>query len=180
METEIARKSVILMEMESDDVHLVTDRFVLRTLQVEDAETLGVAVEWIQAKRAQQERLGYSPWAVISRTDGRLVGFCGLFAREVQGITLGYAILPNDQGRGCATESAGAVLDWAEGRGIPVYASIRPPNPASVRVLERIGMQLADRGRDASGERWIFRRRGVQGRAGEPVRIYDLQNRRDP
>jgi hypothetical protein len=33
-----------------------------------------------------------------------------------------------------------------------------PPNPASVRVLEKIGMRLADSYRDEDGQRDIYRR----------------------
>jgi RimJ/RimL family protein N-acetyltransferase len=71
---------------------------------------------------------------------------------------MGYGIVPEYRGRGLATEAAAAVLDWAERHGVDVYASIRPPNPASVRVLEKIGMRLVDSYRDEDGQRDIYRR----------------------
>jgi RimJ/RimL family protein N-acetyltransferase len=61
-------------------------------------------------------------------------------------------------GSGLATEAAAAVLDWAERHGVDVYASVRPPNPASVRVLEKIGMRLVDSYSDEDGQRDIYRR----------------------
>ncbi|GAA5025104.1 GNAT family N-acetyltransferase [Actinopolymorpha pittospori] len=80
------------------------------------------------------------------------------FWREAKGITLGYAIVASARGRGYATEAAGAVLGWAESRQIPVYASVRPPNPASERVLRKIGMELDDHYWDEDGERLVYRR----------------------
>ena len=59
---------------------------------------------------------------------------------------------------GYATEAAAVVLDWAHAHGVHVYASIRPPNPASARVLEKIGMRPVDSCRDEDGQRDIYRR----------------------
>jgi [ribosomal protein S5]-alanine N-acetyltransferase len=95
---------------------------------------------------------------VVLRDGDAVVGFCGFFVRPVKGTTMGYGILPRYRGRGLATEAAGAVLDWAGRHDIEVYASIRPPNPASVRVLTKIGMRLADSYVDEDGERDIYRR----------------------
>jgi RimJ/RimL family protein N-acetyltransferase len=71
---------------------------------------------------------------------------------------MGYGIVPEYRGRGLATEAAGAVLDWAERNDVDVYSSVRPPNPASVRVLEKIGMRLADSYCDEDGQRDVYRR----------------------
>jgi len=87
-----------------------------------------------------------------------VVGFCGFFARPLKGTTMGYAIVPKYRGRGLATEAAAATLEWAERHHVDVYASVRPPNPASVRVLEKIGMRLVDSYRDEYGQRDIYRR----------------------
>lgn len=139
-----------------------TDRLELRVLQLEDAlplaPLLADPIPWINAKIAQQRERGYSPWAVTYRASTGVVGFCGLFVRPGRGITLGYAIIPNERGNGLATEAAAAALAWAEARNLDVHASIRPPNPASERVLAKIGMQLCERQYDADGERLVYRR----------------------
>ena len=62
------------------------------------------------------------------------------------------------RGRGLATEAAAAVLDWAEHNGVDFYSSVRPPNPASVRVLQKVGMRLVDSYVDEDGQRDIYRR----------------------
>ncbi len=113
---------------------------------------------WVEAQAARTGDRTLSPWAVVVRDGGVVVGFCGFFVRPVKGITMGYAIAPRYRGRGYATEAAAAVLDWAQAHGVDVYASIRPPNPASARVLEKIGMRLVDSYCDEDGRRDIYRR----------------------
>jgi GNAT superfamily N-acetyltransferase len=110
-----------------------TDRLYLRLLRPEDAVHLEEVVEpgWVEAMMAQGGDRPLSPWAVVLRDGG--------------------AIVPEYRGRGLATEAAAIVLDWAERHDIDVYASIRPPNPTSVRVLEKIGMRLVDSYRDEDG-----------------------------
>jgi RimJ/RimL family protein N-acetyltransferase len=71
---------------------------------------------------------------------------------------MGYGILSEYRGRGLATEAAGAVLDWAERHDVDVYSSIRPPNPASARVLTKIGMHLVGSYVDEDGQRDVYRR----------------------
>jgi RimJ/RimL family protein N-acetyltransferase len=137
-----------------------TDRLRLRLLRVEDAVPLReIAGDgWVEALASRPGDRTLSPWAIVLRGPGVVAGFCGFFARPVKGITMGYAIVPEFRGRGLATEAATAVLDWAERHGVDVYASIRPPNPASVRVLEKIGMRLVDSYCDDDGPRDIYRR----------------------
>jgi ribosomal-protein-alanine N-acetyltransferase len=89
---------------------------------------------------------------------GAVVGFCGFFVRPVKGTTIGYGLVPDYRGRPIATEAAAAVLDWAERHDIDACASIRPPNPASVRVLEKIGLRLVGSYRDEDGQRDIYQR----------------------
>jgi GNAT superfamily N-acetyltransferase len=143
-----------------------TDRLRLRLLQAADAVALrGVTgpglVEAAVAQagvRALSGVRALTPWAIVLRDGGAVVGFCGFFVRPVKGITMGYAIVPEYRGRGLATEAARAVLDWAERHAVDVYASIRPPNPASVRVLEKIGLRLVDSYVDDDGQRDVYRR----------------------
>ena len=76
------------------------------------------------------------------------------------GWSLGYAITAAQRGQGLAAEAAGALLTWAEQRRLRVYASIRPPNPASDRVLQKIGMRLTASYTDEDGVRNVYRRPG--------------------
>jgi hypothetical protein len=46
----------------------------------------------------------------------------------------------------------------AERHDVDVYSSIRPPNPASVRVLGKVGMRLVDSYVYEDGRRDVYRR----------------------
>lgn len=138
-----------------------TERLRLRVLRAEDAAPLREITSppgWVEAVAARSGDRTLTPWAVTLRDGGAVVGFCGFFVRAVKGTTIGYAILPDYRGRGLATEAAAAVMAWAEQRNIDIYASVRPPNPASVRVLAKIGMRLVDSYVDEDGQRDIYRR----------------------
>jgi ribosomal-protein-alanine N-acetyltransferase len=92
--------------------------------------------------RAQQSR-GFSSWAVVERTNERVIGDVGFSIFEPTGdIELGYALARNCWGQGYATEAAAACL--AAGLthlGAPrIVAAVDAENQASLRVAERIGM----------------------------------------
>jgi RimJ/RimL family protein N-acetyltransferase len=139
---------------------VTSDRLCLRLLRPADAVPLREVASpgWVEAVAARPGDRTMTPWAVTLRDAGPLVGYCGFFVRPVKGTTMGYAILPQYRGQGLATEAAAAVLDWAERHDVDVYASVRPPNPASVRVLAKIGMRLVDSYVDEDGQREIYRR----------------------
>jgi RimJ/RimL family protein N-acetyltransferase len=137
-----------------------TGRLRLRLLRADDAVALRSVMEpgLVEAAVARTGDRALSPWAIVLRDNGTVAGFCGFLVRPVKGITMGYGIVPEYRGRGLATEAATAVLDWAECNGVDFYSSVRPPNPASVRVLEKIGMRLVDSYFDEDGQRDIYRR----------------------
>ena len=86
-----------------------------------------------------------SQFAVVSRGDGRLIGYCGFFLQIVEGVEkleIGYRIDPSRWGQGIATEAARAVRDHAfnELHLARVISLIHPKNVASRRVAEKNGM----------------------------------------
>ena len=138
-----------------------TERLRLRLLQAGDAAPLRDITSppgWVEDVASRPGDRTLTPWAVTLRNDGTVVGFCGFFVRPIKGITMGYAILADYRNGGLATEAAMGVMGWAEQHGIDVYASIRPPNPASVRVLTKIGVRLVDSHIDEDGRRDIYKR----------------------
>ncbi len=76
--------------------------------------------------------------------DGAIVGDASFFLHSAEHLQaeLGYIVHPDHQGRGYATEAAGALLGFGfEALGLHrIFATIEPRNAASARVLERIGM----------------------------------------
>jgi RimJ/RimL family protein N-acetyltransferase len=92
-----------------------------------------------------QETLGYSSWAVMEKSSGEIIGDCGLFPFENLGpeVELGYDFRRDCWGKGYATESARACLDYGfrEFQFDRIVAVALPENIASRRVLEKCGMK---------------------------------------
>lgn len=83
-------------------------------------------------------------WAVLVKPDLEFIGWCGLKARpERDEIDLGYRFMQKAWGKGFATEAAFASLNYGfEKLGIPrIVGRAMPQNIASLRVLEKCGMQ---------------------------------------
>jgi RimJ/RimL family protein N-acetyltransferase len=146
---------------------LQTDRLSLRRLNLADAEfILGLLNEpsWLQyigdrgvrtleAARAyvqngpvaMYDRLGFGLLAIELKGQGVPIGICGLIKRDhLPDVDIGYALLPSYWGRGYAYESAAAVL--AHGREVlglrRIVAITVAENQSSIRVLQKLGMQL--------------------------------------
>lgn len=89
----------------------------------------------------------YSLWPVVEKSTDRIVGDCGLTAKEVDGrreIEIVYVFAADVWGKGYATEAATAIRDAAfTQRGLTrLIALIDPANVASARVAEKIGMRF--------------------------------------
>lgn len=90
---------------------------------------------------------GFGLWKATLRASGTPVGMCGLLKREeLPFADLGYAFLPDHQGRGYASEAGAAALAFGfRSKGLPrILAIVRPENEGSLRVLRKLGM--TDRG----------------------------------
>jgi ribosomal-protein-alanine N-acetyltransferase len=144
---------------------LETERLLLRPFRLDDAPDVkrlagarevatttlriphpypdGAAEMWIGGHQAGFERGESVDFAVVRREDGALVGAVGLeLRREHDRAELGYWIGVPFWNRGYATEAASAVLAYAfESLELNrVFACHFANNPASGRVLQKIGM----------------------------------------
>jgi RimJ/RimL family protein N-acetyltransferase len=85
--------------------------------------------------------------AAVERASGRLIGRfqCELADDGTGEVELGYRLRPDAWGQGLATEGAAALLAHALERweATRVYAHALLSNPASLRVMEKIGMTYA-------------------------------------
>jgi RimJ/RimL family protein N-acetyltransferase len=85
--------------------------------------------------------------AAIERSSGRMIGWfqCELADDGSGELELGYRLRPDAWGEGFATEGAAALLaDALERPDVTrVYAHALLSNPASLRVMEKIGMTFA-------------------------------------
>lgn len=91
------------------------------------------------------EQNGFGLWRVEQKETQAFVGMCGLIKRpELEDVDIGYALLPEFWGRGYATEACAAVLAYAHYtlKLKRLVAIVSPDNAASLRVLEKIGLQF--------------------------------------
>ncbi|GAA2757227.1 GNAT family N-acetyltransferase [Actinopolymorpha rutila] len=147
------------------DGTLSTERLKLEGFRIEDASelheifsdpathTIGSGpfshidetTAWIERRIAAHRDLGLCWYGVRLKSTGRLLGNCGLFVGRTGAAEpeLGYMVRHDSQRRGYASEAASAVIlecDRAQLRRL--WATVRPANVASMRVLDRIGMKL--------------------------------------
>ncbi len=144
-----------------------TERLIIREFQVFDIEALAQTLAKpevmqfsptgvlstkqttvkIQSFLDSYQKYGYGKWAVIHRQSGRLIGYCGIAVEEIEGKLeneLGYRIDSEFWGQGLATEAANACLEYAftKFNFDYVLGIVEPENRASVKVLEKIGMEF--------------------------------------
>jgi [ribosomal protein S5]-alanine N-acetyltransferase len=145
-----------------------TERLILRPTSAEDAPflvSLFNSPKWIQnigarnvhsAEEAaayieqkmlpQREKLGYSTFTIIRQEDQEKVGLCGLYDREgLEGIDLGFALLPEHEGKGYAFEAANELKRaGVEEFGISqIRAITTKDNLATLKLLEKLGLKFS-------------------------------------
>jgi RimJ/RimL family protein N-acetyltransferase len=93
---------------------------------------------------------GFGLWAISFKNDLELIGFSGLRhfiedGADSSEVEILYGVAPEHWGKGIATEAALAVLRYGfEDRNLAqIYAGADPPNAASFRVIEKLGMKFA-------------------------------------
>ena len=144
-----------------------TESLIIREFQVSDIEALAkilakpevmqfsidgvfstkkTAVK-LQSFLDSYQKNGYGKWAVIHRQSGRLIGYCGIVVEEIEGKSekeLGYRLDSEFWGQGLATEAANACLKYGfdKFKFDYVLGMAEPENKASIRVLEKIGMEF--------------------------------------
>lgn len=102
---------------------------------------------WIRRAIAHEHEHGYALWVIEERSTGEFLGNCGPIHSHVDGtdeIEIGWSVTPRRVNQGIATESAAAVLAYCFEMLAPprVISLVRPENPASCRVAEKIGMTV--------------------------------------
>ncbi|GAA1261877.1 RimJ/RimL family protein N-acetyltransferase [Oryzihumus leptocrescens] len=154
-------------------MRLSSERLMLREFRAADARDVHAYAsdpevvrytDWGPSNLAQtQERVvakaargvegddAYS-WAVTIRGEDRVIGSAEvrIASRDHRRAEFGYVFAREVWGRGLATETALLLRDTAFGSfGVHrLYATCHPDNAASVRVLEKAGLQLEGRLRD--------------------------------
>lgn len=139
-------------------LHLETARLTLRPWAESDADDhRALAAERgngvpsvednrrvIQAQLAAPARTGLALLVVNRRDVHDFIGYCGLIIgrTSVDEPEIAYELFRRVHGQGYATEAASAVLDAAIATGRKrLWATVRPWNTPSLRVLEKLGFE---------------------------------------
>ena len=142
-----------------------TKRLLLRPFQLEDAEdvfalnsnekvneytgqasmkSIDEALDVIQNTNIKDfEKYGYGRFAVIHKEDQKLIGFSGLkYLPDLAETDLGYRFLPEYWGKGLATESALASVQFGfvNLNLQRIIGIAMKDNLASIKVLEKCGL----------------------------------------
>jgi len=146
----LATSRLILRQFTTGDaaaLHAVcSDRRTMRL--VGDGMVLSSArcAEWIDESLGDYARRGHGAWALYLAGEQEMVGYAGIVsARRRNDPEIIYALQPRFWGRGLASELVPALLEHGfRTCGLKrLVATVRPENHASVRVLERAGMNCA-------------------------------------
>lgn len=151
-ETTIETARLVLRPMQVDDIDallaIFADPIVMRAFDAAPFDR-DQMTQWVRRNLDHQHQYGYGLFSVLLKTNGLLIGNCGLEHIEVgnsHAAELGYDFRSDCWNQGYATEAAAAVRDYAwEQIGLPQLISlIRQHNIASQRVAEKIGMRRAE------------------------------------
>ena len=130
---------------------------------------IATAATILSASMAHWQQHGFGTF-VVARRDAPLwvIGFAGVAWRkylEHDRLNLGLRLEPSAWGKGYATELASESLRHSfEDLKLPeVFALVRPTNSASIRVLEKIGMQRTGSLDDVPGQApsYVYRQRAI-------------------
>ena len=116
------------------------NRYTLDSPVVDKEDAIELITKVFHADYAKH---GYGRLAVIHKADNLLIGFCGLkFLPEYEKADIGYRFFPEYWGKGYATESSLAAIDY--GRNVlkleGIFGLVFPDNIASAKVLEKLGL----------------------------------------
>ena len=106
-------------------------------------EPYGVFTQEQARREAINRSNNPSFWAVCLKSTGKLIGNIYLAKQDFDTWELGYVFNSNYQGKGYATESAKALLDYLflNCNAHRIVAMCNPLNIASRELLERLGMR---------------------------------------
>lgn len=148
------------------EIILETPRLLLRKKVVEDApffldlnsdilvtqytgdgafENLKAAEDIVRYVISQYANNGYGRWMVIEKETGNPIGWCGLkYHDDTQDTDLGYRFMQKYWGKGYATESSLACIDYGFNtlKLKRIIGNAMKENTSSINVLKKVGMEF--------------------------------------
>jgi RimJ/RimL family protein N-acetyltransferase len=146
------------------DIILETERLIIREHVLSDApffftlnsnynvvkytedssfKTIEEAEKIVQYVINQYKENGYGRWLVAEKETGNPIGWCGLkFHTDTKETDIGYRLLESAWGKGYATESAKACIDYGfkHFNLNRIIGDAMKENTASINVFKKLGM----------------------------------------
>lgn len=143
-----------------------TSRFILRQLEPSDAafvleivnspgwlkfigdrgvRDLEGAEKYIQRNINNYQALGFGLYAIEMNDTREVAGMCGLLKRDyLPAADIGYALLPQFEGKGLAVEAGSAMLQFAQEslQMETLFAIVTPNNNRSISLLEKLDFKF--------------------------------------
>jgi RimJ/RimL family protein N-acetyltransferase len=133
-------KNVNLRIMEKEDLSIVKE-------WDNDVNIMGEYEPIVQETKADLERqydkLTEGQWFFVEKKDGTKVGFIAHFVTHGKLTAIGYALLPNERGKGYGSEAVKIMVDYLflSKNIVRIQAETHPKNIASQRILEKAGFK---------------------------------------
>ena len=143
-------------------------------LRIMEKEDLSIVKEWdndigimgeyepiVQETKAdlekQYDKLTEGQWFFIEKKDGTKIGFIAHFVSH--GTAIGYALLPNERGKGYGSEAIRIMVDYLflSKNIVRIQAETHPQNIASQRVLAKAGFKKEGIVRQSFFSRGVWR-----------------------
>jgi RimJ/RimL family protein N-acetyltransferase len=109
--------------------------------------TLEAAEDYIRSKMLPQlKALGFANYTLIRKIDAAKMGSAGLYNRDgIEGLDIGFAMLPEFEGKGYAFEAADKLMQLAkdEFQLSKVSGITLESNKASQKLLEKLGLRFS-------------------------------------
>jgi ribosomal-protein-alanine N-acetyltransferase len=144
---------------------ITTSRLILRPPELADAEaifhgyaqdpavtryliwrphrSLAETEEFLQGAIADWSNGTQLQWVITRATDGAVIGMLAARLEGSHRVSVGYVLARPEWGKGYVPEAVQAVIDvlWTRLEIFRIWAVCDVDNPASARVMEKVGMQ---------------------------------------
>ena len=145
----ISKRLIIRPTFEQDDkliFQLMNTPKFIKYVGDRKISSINDAKNYIKVKMlAQLYLMGYSSYTLINKSNGDKIGICGLYNRAgVDGIDIGFSILPHFERLGYAYESSSRLIKGAfeELEIEEIKAITNQDNISSKNLLKKLGFKL--------------------------------------
>ena len=126
-------------------IELMNDKDWIQNIGDRGVRTLDDAENYIKNKFfASYDKYGFGFYVITLKSTKERIGTVGLIDRDgIEGVEIGYGMLPAFRGKGYAIEAAQAIVNHAQNtfQINKIVAIVNPNNKGSIHLLEKLGLR---------------------------------------